>query len=237
MGGYTMDKQILQAQEIFKGCGFEYAICGGFALDMFVGKQLRDHGDFDMCFFKEDRQRVLQFLMDREWPIYGRFWEENKPITQYLFYKIEDLNDPELEKCGFWAVKPGGWAEMYPLERANKNLYSYKMHEPRLSSFVFIEVGFDNKEGDNYVVHDNPKVTRPMSKAIMYADGIPYLAPEIILFFKTDKFSATHPYLKPKMETDFKAVMPLLSDEQKSWLKNAIKTAHGDETPWLDGLL
>jgi len=233
----NMDKLILQAQEIFKDCDFNYSICGGFALDMFAGKQIRDHGDFDMCFFAEDRQRVLQFLIDRDWPIFARFWEQDKPITQYLFYKVEDVNDPELKNCGFWAVKPGGWSEMYPIERANKNIFSYKMHEPRLSSFVFIEVGFDNKEGDNYVVHDNPQITRPMDKAIMYTDGIPYLAPEIILFFKTDKFAATHPYLKPKMEADFKAVMPMLSNEQKDWLMGAIKAAHGNETPWLDGLI
>jgi len=36
-----MDKVILQAGELLKGAGFEYAICDGFALDMFADKQLR----------------------------------------------------------------------------------------------------------------------------------------------------------------------------------------------------
>ena len=231
-----MDKIILQAQELFKDCGFDYAICGGFALDMFAGKQIREHGDFDMCFFKNDRIKTMQFLKDRDWPIFGRFWLQNRPITQYLFYKVEDINDPEWDKPDFWAVKPGGWAEMFPIERAGNDVYSYYMHEPRLSSFVFIELAFNDREGDDYILLDNPKITLPMSRAILYAEGIPYLAPEIILFFKTDEFSATHPYLKPKMETDFRVIMPLLSSEQKDWLFNAIKTAHGVETPWLDGL-
>jgi len=232
-----MNKLILQANDLFKNCGFDYCVCGGFALDMFAGKQLRDHGDFDMCFFKEDRQKTLQFLMDKGWPIYGRFWEESKPITQYLFYQVGDATDPQWEECGFWAVKPGGWADMYPIERAGNDVFSYYMHEPRLQTFVFIELAFNGREGDTYILQDNPKITLPMKKAILYADGIPYLAPEIILFYKTDKFSATHPYLKPKMQADFKAVMPLLSEAQKQWLMKAIETAYPDGYEWLDGII
>jgi len=232
-----MNEMIKQANDLFKAADFEYAICGGFALDMFAGKELREHGDFDMCFFKEDRLKVLQYLSDRDWPIFGRFWQEDRPITQYLFYKVEDITSPEWEIPEFWAVKPGGWAEMFPIERAGSDVYSYYMHEPRLTSFVFIELTFNDRDSDTYILQDNHKITRPMNKAILYADDIPYLAPEIILFYKTDKFSATHPYLKPKMEDDFKSVMPLLSGEQKQWLMDSIKTAHGNETPWLDGVL
>ena len=233
-----MDKIILQAQDLFKTADFDYAICGGFALDMFAGKELRPHGDFDMCFFKEDKQKVLQFLIDREWPIYGRFWEEGKNITQYLFYEMKGADDPDFaELNAFWAVKPGGWANMYRLERAGDNTFSYHMDEPRNSSFVFIELAFNDREGDSYILQEKPKITRAMDKAILFADGIPYLSPEIILAYKTDKFSATHPYLKPKMEQDFAAIMPLLSAEQKDWLMDSIKTAYPDGYEWLDGLL
>jgi len=233
-----MDKLILQAAELFKNADFDWCVCGGFALDIFAGKQLRAHGDLDICFFSQDRAKVLQYLIDRDWPIYGRQggWEE-LPVKQFLFYKITDANDPELKDYGFWAVKPGGWMEMTTLPRANKGTYSYYNHGFNPEDFSFIEVSFDHKEGDEYILLDNPKITLPMEGAILYKDSIPYLAPEIILFYKTDEWSATNSYLGPKMVKDFQAVMPLMDAEQKDWLLAAIKTAHGRHTPWLDEAL
>jgi len=233
-----MDKLILQSQDLFKAADFDYAICGGFALDMFAGKQLREHGDFDMCFFTQDRAKVLQYLMDRGWPIYGRQggWGE-VPIKQFIFYDITDANDPELAHYGFWAVKPDGWMEMFKLPRTNEGTYSYYNHGFNAEEFTFIEVGIDHKEGNEYILLEDPKVALPMEQAILYKDGVPFLAPEIILLYKTDEWSATNSYLGPKMVKDFHAVMPLLSTEQKDWLLNAIKTAHGEHTPWLDEAL
>jgi len=134
-------------------------------------------------------------------------------------------------------VKHGGWMTMTPLPRTNEGTYSYYHSGMNPQEFSFIEVGFDNKEGDVYVLMDSPKITLPMERAILYRDGVPYLAPEIILFFKTDEWSATNSYLGPKMVKDFRAVMPLMSGEQKDWLLAAIKTAHGEHTPWLDEAL
>ena len=65
------------------------------------------------------------------------------------------------------------------------------------------------------MVQVNPRITRSLDKAILYRDGIPYLAPEIILFYKSDKYSSENPYAKPKTEADFKAAIPLISNESK----------------------
>ena len=233
-----MNKLILQAYELFKSANFDHAICGGYALDMFAGRQLREHGDLDVCFFADDRAEVLQYLLDRDWPVYGRQggWDEF-PAKQFIFYSITDANDPELKDYGFWAVKPNGWMEMVPLPRANPGTYLYNNRGFKDDEFTFIEVCFDRKKDNEYILMENPKITRHMSKAILFADGIPYLAPEIILLFKTDQWSATNSYLGPKMVKDFHAVMPLLDDEQKNWLLSAIESAHGTHTPWLDEAL
>jgi len=233
-----MEKIILKGAEIFKDADFDWCVCGGYALDIFAGKKLRDHGDFDMCFFKQDRKDVLQYLIDKDWPVYGRQggWD-TVPIKQAIFYKVTDINDPDLAEMGFWAVKPNGWMEMYELPRTKNNAYSYFNSGFNADEFTFIEVAFNDKEGDTYILQDNPKITLPMERAILFREGVPYLAPEIILFFKTDEWSATNSYLGPKMITDFQAVMPLMSQEQKDWLLDAIKTAHGEHTPWLDKAL
>jgi len=233
-----MNKLIQQASNLFKNADFDWCVCGGYALDMFAGKELRPHGDFDMTFFEQDRAKVLQYLMDRNWPIYGRQggWGV-LPIKQFIFYNILDANDPELKNYGFWAVKPDGWMKMNPIPRTNEGTYSYFNNGFNAEEFTFIEVCFDTKEGNDFVLLNSPKITLPMERAILRADSVQYLAPEIILFFKTDEWSATNSYLGPKMVKDFHAILPLLSDQQKYWLLDAIETAHGKQTPWLDEAL
>lgn len=204
---------------------------------MFAGKELRPHGDFDITVFKENKREAVKFLQDNGWPVYGRFMETDKPITQSLFYLIEDPAASKWDDCGnMWAVKPGSFAEMYPINHLD-GVYSYKIHEPRLQGFDFIELVFDTREGSNFILQDNPQITLPLHKAILCRDGIPYLAPEAVMFFKTDEFSSTHPYLKPKTEADFKTIMPLLPEASRMWLLDAIDRAYPDGYPWLDGLL
>ena len=236
-GDAFMDKLILQAHDLFKNCDFDYCICGGFALDMFAGKELRPHGDFDIVVFKENKKDAVKFLMDNGWPVYGRFGGPEQPVTQYLFHLIEDVTDNKWDDCeNMWAVKPGSFAEMYSVDRI-PGVYSYKINEPRLQGFDFIELAFDTREGSDFVLKDSPRITLPMEKAILHKDGVPYLAPEVVLFFKTDEASCNHPYLKPKTETDFKAIMPLLPEERKKWLLDAIETAYPNGHDWLGGLI
>jgi hypothetical protein len=229
-----MNELIIQAHELFKNSHLTYCICGGFALDMFAGKELRPHGDFDMVFFKHQKNAVLEFLKSQNWPVYGRFMETDQPMTQYLFYSIDDSADSKWDECeNFWAVKPSSFAEMYPIKRL-EGVYSYKIHEPRLQGFDFIELAFDGLEDGDFVLQENPKITLPVERAILYKDGIPYLAPEAVMFYKTDELSSTHPYLKPKTESDFKTIMPLLSTESKKWLFDAIATCYPEGADWLN---
>ncbi|MCL2398362.1 MAG: hypothetical protein FWC91_01295 [Defluviitaleaceae bacterium] len=233
-----MNEVILQAHDLFKTAGFDYAVCGGFGIDMFAGKELRSHGDFDILVFKEDKHRAVQLMMDKGWPIYGRFMEEGKPATQYLFYKISNITDNFWDDCiNMWTIKPNCLPEMYKFDRLQGDIYSYKPHKWHVQNFEFIELEFDTREGNDYVVRENPRITRPLDKAILYRDGIPYLAPEIILFYKSDKYSSESPYAKPRTESDFKAIMPILPEESKKWLLDAIDATYPDGYEWLDGLL
>jgi len=237
-----MNKVILQAHDLFKTAGFDYAICGGFGLDMFAGREIRTHGDFDIAIFAEDKRRAVQFLLDNDWPVYGRFGEVG-PIWQYLFYKINDILDNFWDDLpNVWSVKHGGSPEMFKLERllgdGRIDVYSYKQpSEWHVKELNFIELGFDKREDGDYVAQENPRVALPMDKAILYRDGIPYLAPEITLFYKSGKSSMEGAYAKPRTIADYKAIMPMLSDRSKKWLLDSIDATYPDGYGWLDGLL
>ncbi len=56
------------------------------------------------------------------------------------------------------------------------------------------------------------------------ADGIPYMAPEIVLLFKAKGQRA-------KDEADFRGALPLLDGEQRRWLNDALDLVHPSH-PW-----
>ncbi len=60
-------------------------------------------------------------------------------------------------------------------------------------------------------------------------DGVRYLRPEIVLFFKAR-------LQRSKDLRDFRLVAPLLDDVQRAWLRTAVASAWGEAHPWLPRL-
>jgi hypothetical protein len=60
------------------------------------------------------------------------------------------------------------------------------------------------------------------------AEGIPYLAPEIVLLFKAK-------HTRPKDEDDFAATVPHLGEARVRWLVDALERVHPGHR-WLDEL-
>jgi len=92
-----------------------------------------------------------------------------------------------------------------------------------------IQVMIDESSDGDWASRRNLGIRRPVAGiGKTGTDGIPYLAPEIQLFYKAKN-------LRPKDETDFTAVLPSLTREQRQWLSDAITRTHGDH-PWRDRL-
>jgi hypothetical protein len=60
------------------------------------------------------------------------------------------------------------------------------------------------------------------------AQGVPYLAPQIVLLFKAKA-------ARPKDEADFALALPRLSAEAKQWLAASLRVIHPGH-PWIDRL-
>jgi hypothetical protein len=60
-------------------------------------------------------------------------------------------------------------------------------------------------------------------------DGIRYVRPEITLHFKAR-------LLRPKDERDLEVAVPLLTEDQRTWLHGAITATEGPDHAWLPGL-
>ncbi len=88
----------------------------------------------------------------------------------------------------------------------------------------------DEAHNQEWVSRRDPRVRRPIDAlGLISADGIPYLAPEVQLFYKAKK-------PRPKDEAALDAALPTLTDDQRHWLVRAITQAY-EPHPWADRLL
>jgi hypothetical protein len=90
-----------------------------------------------------------------------------------------------------------------------------------------IQVMLDESAGGDWVSRRDERVRRPVASiGLVTAGGVPYLAPEIQLFYKAEDER------RPKDETDFAAALPLLTEPARQWLSDAISLAYGPAHPW-----
>lgn len=81
-------------------------------------------------------------------------------------------------------------------------------------------------DGDDWVYHRGRGTLRkPLDDITLARDGIPYLAPEIVLLFKSRSD-------RPKDTTDFTDVAARLDAPRRTWLHNHIAPRHPNH-PWL----
>ena len=75
-----------QLNDLMRDIRIDYAICGGFAIDLFLGRKTRVHKDLDVSVFWEDRDKVIRHMLDDGWDVY-------EPCGDSVgrLYKIKDI--------------------------------------------------------------------------------------------------------------------------------------------------
>ncbi|GAA4524962.1 nucleotidyltransferase domain-containing protein [Amycolatopsis samaneae] len=130
----------------------------------------------------------------------------------------------------WWAADPPGvlrpWRPGEILPPAVHDVWC----RPGAASPWRIQIMLDDHDGDDWVSRRNPLLRRRIGEiGLLGTASVPYLAPEIQLFYK-----AAHP--RPKDESDFAAVLPLLGDVRRRWLDDAIAATYGKAHPWRSAL-
>lgn len=101
---------------------------------------------------------------------------------------------------------------------------------------AFLDVLFAPHAGGAWVYRRDDRVSLPLGRAVLRseADGVPYLAPEAVLLFKSrsSQGGRERPVPRPKDDDDFARVLPRLDGEQRTWLLGALRVVHG-EHPWM----
>ena len=215
-----MNKILLTANNFLKNGGFTYAICGGFALDLFANTDMRVHSDIDVCVFEQDKDSIYEYMKNDGWSVY----EFHGSGIVRLINGIENL---ERSRRNLMCVKDDcELVEFFPCDKGS----DYFLHEfgkdKGISKFNYVEFLF-NKVKDNYFVFDNnDKTIRDMSEAILWRDNIPFLAPELVLLYKAREFE------RKWFHFDYENTIAEMDDERTTWFYNGLDTLYPDGHVW-----
>ena len=100
-----------------------------------------------------------------------------------------------------------------------------------------LDIQLAERSGGDWVLNSEPRVVMPLASCIQQSSwGLPMVAPEVILFFKATLYVGTKNHLRPRDEADFVALLPLITDEQRAWLRQTVLRVYVGEHPWVGRL-
>lgn len=198
---------------------FSWAVCGGFALDLFLGRETRTHGDIDLCAREADRDSIVPFMQGQGWQVY-----EFRGMGKMRLLDAAPFSEPGRNLL---CVLPGcSLVEFFPSDE--EGLLWHKFHHSGIRELNYLEFLFTPCTDEGFIFSANPPILLPMDKAFLKSpEGIPFLAPELALLYK-----ASRPQ-EPNAAEDFRAVFPALGEEQRRWFASCLRKLYPEEHPWL----
>jgi hypothetical protein len=188
--------------------GFEpsWFLTGGWAVDAWLGRQTRDHGDVDITVFYHDQHAVFEHFS--EWTLVAH--DPGVP---------DDTNEP--------------W---------NGRTVDMPAHIHVRGAAVDLEVIFNERSGEEWVLNREVPLALPLERStILSGWGIPTAPPEVVLFFKAGgdltaaALDAVDGSPRPRDEQDFLALLPVLTNPARAWLRDALARTRPHH-PWLTRL-
>jgi hypothetical protein len=149
----------------------------------------------------------------------------------------EDL-EIAVPAAGFGAIRAAladfqfdviGSGHRWPLDSAAfEVMYQTWVREPRTGVYR-LDIFREPHDGGTWICRRDESIRLPYEDIIATSlDGVPYLAPEIVLLFKARR-------TRPKDQADFAGVLPLLDVRRRAWLGAALGRVHPGHS-WIGAL-
>lgn len=178
-----------KAKEWFAGYDRPWGIAGGWAIDLFIGGNTREHSDLEVAVLRSDQHHLKTVLAD---------WSFRKVVKG----EFHEWNEEQLE------------------------LPVHELHAIHHDSGEPMEVLLNEVSTAKWVFRRDPTITFPASSLFLETkEGLPYLHPVIVLLYKAKG-------TRPKDTLDFQNAYPLLEEQDKKWLYEALQT-HSTEHEWI----
>lgn len=102
------------------------------------------------------------------------------------------------------------------------------LRDPATGNYL-LDVFREPHDGDTWICRRDERIRLPYSHIVHHTqDGIPYLAPELVLLFKAK-------HARRKDQTDFEATVPHMTSAQRETLAELLARVHPGH-PWIAGL-
>lgn len=211
-------KLIKELKEHLSDMKVAWHLCGGFAIDVFLGKETREHKDLDITVSFTDIRQCVNYLCKKGWRIVapiggGRFLPIGEALEsdKYYFDNIWCYRD----NADFIKVKDNG------------PFLNIEMEERNQSELDFIEVLFNKVDESNFYYLKNPKITLDVDKSVLNIGGVSILSPELILLYKTRNPENS------AYQQDFKLTIAKLQNDEKNWLIESMRLEYPQGHPWM----
>ncbi|PNY82914.1 nucleotidyltransferase domain-containing protein [Deinococcus koreensis] len=113
-------------------------------------------------------------------------------------------------------------------------VYQIHARHPALPDVLMLDLMLGDLSGGLWRYRRDPALTAPLEQARRITpDGLPYLAPEIVLLFKAGSTDGHDP--RGKDEQDFSRAAPTLNREARDWLRAALERTRPGHR-WLEEL-
>ena len=213
-----MNRLVAEVNALLKGQSFSYAVCGGFALDLFLGYETRTHDDIDILAFWEDRETIITYMQSKGYIVY-------EMLGGGKVHRITDIRVQEkLRKNIFCCTEDCELVRLYDTDEPD--VYWLDFQHTGLSKLNYIEFLFNERTEDEFVYGRGERVRRKLTNALLETDGVPYLAPELCLLFKSTDIE------RDGYQQDFELTIGKLSTEQRTWFENAMGLLYPDGHKW-----
>lgn len=151
----------------------------------------------------------------------GRAFREHADIDVLLLRPDQLAAQRLLPDWEWWAADPPGTLRPWQPEEILPPHVHDIWCRPGPDEPWRLQLMLDETDGADWVSRRDPRIRRPISR--LGSEHV--LAPEVQLFYK-----ARAP--RPKDEQDFDALLPVLTDDQKRWLAEAVELTGGNSS-WL----
>ena len=148
--------QPYEVPQFFSELTIPWWIAGGWALDLFLGEQTREHEDIDVLFLRQDQHAIRTLLQG--WDVQEAHPEMQPTSWPFREWKLGTSLPPEVHDIWCRPKSTTPWALQFMVIDTQENQWLFRR---------------------------NAQIKGPLATmGHMTDDGIPYLAPEIQLLYK-----------------------------------------------------
>ncbi len=203
--------RVVELMSAFPG---SWGLCGGWAVDAWLGRITREHSDVDIFVFEDDQLALRELLPGWQLVAHDDNWSGKNPIWPNVPIVASELWD------GRRVEVPGHF------------------HARAADEFEF-ELNLNERDGEDWVFSRELRIALPVSRTLSLCDwGIPAVALEVVAFFKLLPLPfkrGARPAMRPKDEADVIALLPVLDGGQLAWLRQSVAAIEPGH-PWLGRL-